>query len=150
MEERKKEVLAGEEAILRLGKEAERMSAANRSLEGAAASVRKAQGEVAEAREAIKRYAESSSLTSKKVEDLVASLSSRFEALETRLRGIDLEITAFRKNADGLEESVKKTAADVADIKNNQQKLRQGLRTLYILLIVVLGVSVIGIIVNLV
>jgi len=124
------------------------MSAANNSLEEAAASVGKAQEEVAEARKEIKRYTESSASMSKRTEELVASVNSRYEALETRLRGIDLEITAFRKSVDVLDGSVRNIVVDVTEIKNHQQRFGRGLRTLYILLMIVLGTSVIGIVVN--
>ena len=148
MYEKRKEVLAAEDAVLRLGKEAERMSATNKLLEGTAASVAKAKEEVAEARKEISRFAESTSSTNKRIEELVTSVNSRYDALETRLRGIDLEMTAVRKGVDGLEGSIGKTSSDILFIRSHLQNLGQGLRTMDTLIVIVLVVSVIGIVIN--
>lgn len=144
MDGRKEEVLQAEEAILRLGKEAERMGAFNKKLEDVTAQFLNAQGEVEGARKDILTYAESSVSMSKRTEELVSSLNSRYEAVETRLRGIDLEINALRKGVDGFEAALSQTAKDAQEITFKLVGAQNSLNRLYILLIVVLGASVIG------
>jgi hypothetical protein len=148
MEERKEDVLQAEESILRLGKETERMSATNKLLEGVTESVSKAQAEVIEARKDIVRYSESSAAMNKRTEELVISLNSRYEALETRLRGIDLEITTLRKDVEGVDAAVLQAAKNVQEIKECQEETNDKNKLSFTLLLIVLVISVIGVVLS--
>lgn len=148
MEEKKQQVLASEDAILRLGKEAERMSATNKLLEGVIETVRKSQTDVNDARIEIIRYSESASTMNKRTEELVTSLNSRYEALEMRLRGIDLELTSFRKGLDGIESNERLLGKNIESIMHDYKRTEQRMTTFVALLFIVLGASIVGIVSN--
>lgn len=141
MDGRKEEVLKAEDAILRLGKEAERTASANRKLEEVTTQVIKAQEEVSGARKEILSFAESSAAMNKRTEELVNSLNSRYEAVENRLRGIDLEITAFRKSVENLESSVSQTAKDLESVRLGHESLAKQQGKMFIGLVLVVVVS---------
>jgi hypothetical protein len=148
LEEKRREVLAAEEAMLRVGKEAERMSASNKLLADASISVGKAQEEVEGARNEIRGYIELLASMNKRTEELIHSSNSRQEAVESRLRGIDLEITAIRKSADELDDTIKKLATNISEMRTRQERIELRLKMIYFGLLVVLGISVLGIIFN--
>lgn len=144
MDDRKEEVLQAEGAILRLGKEAERMDVVNGKLEEVTTQLIKAQEEVGEARKEILSFAESSASMNKRTEELIGSLNLRYEAVENRLRGIDLEITAFRKGIDEIETSVQEVSKAVQEVKDEQENIIDQQGKMFLVIIVVMIVSIIG------
>jgi DNA repair exonuclease SbcCD ATPase subunit len=150
MDGRKEEVLQAEEAILRLGKESERMDAFNKKLEDVTAQILKAQEEVSGARKEILSFAESSAAMNKRSEELVNSLNSRYEAVETRLRGIDLEITTFRKEVDTFGTTVTQTARNVQELKEYQDAIINKVHIIFGITVIVLVLSITGIVISLI
>jgi len=148
MDGRKEEVLQAEEAILRLGKEAERTGAFNKKLEDVMVQIIKAQEEVEGARKDILTYAESSVAMSKRTEELVGSLNLRYEAVENRLRGIDLEMTAFRKEVDAIGTNLVQTAKNVQELKEYQDAILSKVHAIFGITVIVLVLSIAGIVIS--
>ena len=145
MDDRKEEVLRAEGSILRLGREAERMGVVNTKLEEVTTQLIAAQEEVREARKDILSFAESSASMNKRTEELVGSLNLRYEAVENRLRGIDLEITTFRKGIDVFETRIQEVSKVVQEVKEDQEHIIDQQGKTFLAIIVVMIVSIIGV-----
>jgi len=68
--------------------------------------------------------------------------------LETRLRGIDLEITTLRKDVEGVDAAVLQAAKNVQEIKECQEETNDKNKLSFTLLLIVLVISVIGVVLS--